>query len=128
MAFKLSKAESNTKNELATNLRKAHQEMTERAQVAHEAVSDLNDAIHYYNSVLSDVEAFRDERVQVWRDGYDDKSEKWQEGEKAEAASTLMEEWEGLDLSEVETVEVPSAAPDVSHADDLDALPSEAEV
>lgn len=128
MAFKLSKAESGTKDDWAAKLRKAHQRMTEQAETAHDAVSDLNEAINEYNSLLGEVEAFRDERVQVWRDEYDDKSEKWQEGEKAEAASTLMEEWEGLDLSEVEPVEVPSAAPDVSHADDLDALPSEAEV
>jgi exonuclease V gamma subunit len=126
MAFKLSKAEHDERAKLAGRLRTAHAEMMTQATTVSEAVTNLNDAINDYNAILEDVQSFVEARKDAWQSEHDDKSEKWQEGEKAEAVSTLIGEWEGLDLSEVDQVEAPSA-PDVTHADDLEALPAEAE-
>lgn len=128
MAFKLSKADLTKRSELAAELRKAAQDIAERAEVAHDAVEDLNEAISAYNATLADVQAFRDEHREAWQDEYDDKSEAWQEGEKGEAVSSLISDWEALDLEELKPIEVPSAAPEVSHADDLEGLPSEVEL
>lgn len=126
MAFKLSKDDCKIKDDWAEKLREQYAEIVLRGEAAHEAMSDLNDAINDYNATLADVQAFVDGIREAWQEEHDDKSEKWQEGEKAEYALSLISDWEALDLSEVETFDLPSA-PEAAHADALDALPSQAE-
>lgn len=126
MAFKLSKADSKLKDEHAAKLRAAKEKITVQENVMIAAVGALNEAITNYNGVLADVKTFVDEHAEVWQAEHDDKSEKWQEGEKAQAATTLIGEWEGFESDDLDEVESPDV-PESGHADALDALPSEAE-
>jgi hypothetical protein len=126
MAFKLSTADSKLKDNHARLLRAAQEKITVQENVMTAAVDALNEAITAYNGTLADVESFVTEHRDAWQAEHDDKSDKWREGEKGEAASTFISEWDSIDLAEVDEVEAPEA-PAVSHADDLDALPSESE-
>lgn len=126
MAFKLSKADSKLKDEHAQHLRDAKEKITIQENMMTVAVDALNRAIKDYNGVLADVKTFVDEHAEVWQAEHDDKSEKWQESEKGEAATTLIGEWEGFDADDLDEVEVPDV-PESEHADALDALPSESE-
>lgn len=81
-------------------------------------------ALEDYESVRTEAEELRDEVVSDGESAISDKSEKWQEGEKGQAASSWVEEWSGLDLEEIELEEPDEIEiPDLSHADDLEALP-----
>jgi hypothetical protein len=126
MAFKLSKADSKLKDEHAANLRAAKERITVAENLMAVAVGALNEAIKNYNGVLADVKTFVDEHAEVWQAEHDDKSEKWQEGDRADAAKTLIGEWEEFEADDLDDVEMPDV-PESGHADALDALPSEAQ-
>ena len=96
MAFKLSRTESNTREDLINRLRTTQ----EAFDAAKEAGEGIPERLAEFLVVLEETETFRDEIASKWRDEYDEKSEKWQEGDKADAANTLTEDWEQADFSE----------------------------
>lgn len=114
MAIKLSKAQTKERDQLLTRLREAKEKL-EAAQADYEA------AMTAYDLVVGDIATWRDDVVSDWQSEFDDKSERWQEGERGEAASAFIQEWEGLELEELEEPNWP----DLDHADDLEDLPTE---
>lgn len=132
MAFKLSKAEIASRDRLA----KAVEEKADalRAEIdgynvaVAEAWEKVADAELAYKAALGDVRSFV-EKVHADRQAeYDEKSERWQEGERGEAAAAWLAEWEQPDLDDVELEEPePVGEPDLEHADVLSGLPEGAE-
>jgi hypothetical protein len=106
MAFKLTKDEAARKTHIMEALAEA------RAEI--EAAGDR------YNEVLEQARAFAQEVAEDRRADWDLKSERWQEGDKGQAADAWISEWENFDSEE-------AAEPDMDGAADLDNLPDCAE-
>lgn len=127
MAFKLTKQESKMKDEHAAALRADLEAVTKLAQAVSDDVDALNAAIAHYNETLASAKSFVEHKKDEWQGEFDDKSDTWQEGDRGDAASTFISEWEAFDVDDLTEVEFEMSDTDASHADDLDGLPSEME-
>lgn len=131
MAFKLDKAEIKRRDELIEQLGKAQAALEDAISSFNEKLSDLRDGliekVNDYNEALADAQSWIED-VKADREGeYEDKSERWQEGEKGQAARAWLDEYEAFELTEVE-LDLPGdiEEPDLSHADELSGLSEEA--
>lgn len=99
----------------------AHIEMLRRlAAEVEEAISTVNGLIRDYNEALEEARDWRDDLTGQMQDFYDDKSDKWQEGEAGSDYMTWKDEWEAADLDgEVDEID----PPDLSHYAILEDLP-----
>jgi uncharacterized protein YukE len=86
---KLSKEQLTKREELIAEMRKRH-------EAVQAAVADLNVTIQEANELITEVH--NDQEVY-----FDERSEKWQEGDAGSAYSDWMSEWE----SEIEEIEAP---------------------
>lgn len=111
MAFKLTKAENNRREELVASIEIATTPLSAAITEANEAivaiVASLNEKVAAYNEVLSEARDFAATLVERLQEEFDDKSEKWQEGERAEAASEFIDSWTSIadQLEDVEDFE-----------------------
>lgn len=85
---------------------------SEKLEVAHnticEAVEAYNEELTEYNAKVQELRDYRDELLADMQCYYEEKSERWQEGEKGAAYQTWMDEWENLDIpDDFERVEQP---------------------
>lgn len=70
------------------------------------AESKLAAAISEHNVVVGEADEFVANIADGFEDDFGEKSEKWQEGEAGEAARSFIDEWQGINLSEVDPVRV----------------------
>ena len=82
-----------------------------RHQAAEQETADPP-GVHLPRDIVSEMETY-----------YDERSEKWQEGDAGSAYADWKGEWEGLDCATVDLVD----EPDCSLPDDLEQLPQEAD-
>ena len=130
MAFKLSKKESADRTSFSGELNEAWEELAAAVSKYNDTVSEakveVEAAVEKFNGLVTNVKEFTDGVAQRASDEFDDKSEKWQEGERGEAASSWKDEWENFGLEEID-VNWPDDL-DIDQPDmDLEALPEEAE-
>jgi hypothetical protein len=120
MALKLTKAEAERQTALVADLqaqKDAMQKAIEDFNTALEtARADLREAVGKYNDVVSEVNGFAADIASRLDDEINNKSEKWQEGEKGEAATAWKDEWEAIDFSELDVDEL--APSDIDDFDD----------
>lgn len=83
-------------------------------------------AVDQYNGAVGDAETFRDDIAQEMQDYWDERSERWQEGEAGLAYEAWIDAWTGADLEMIDCPELPDE-PETAHADALDELPEEVE-
>lgn len=157
MAFKLNSQETKTRAALAEELRSLAADVEEAVEQFNseadalwsdlaaaieefnakraEAFQGVESAINAYNEKLDEARGLRDDVAGRLEDEWSEKSEKWQESDKGEAASNMKTEWENADLDdfeieEIEEIEIDEPgeleAPDLTHADLLEELPDEA--
>lgn len=92
----------------------------EKQKAVESAVEELNDkalaavnaAIVALNSAMSDIREFRDNIVAQISDYYDERTEKWQEGETGQQFTRWKDAWECEefdDIEELEPIEVGNA-------------------
>lgn len=134
MSFKLSEAEIKQRDELLANLNSATNALDDAVREYNEAVDKLREPLDAvvagYNEIVNQAQAFAEDIANTADGEISDKSEKWQDGEKGQAAIAFKDAWEclGHDLREI-TINYPDEldvdAP--THADDLEAAPVEAE-
>lgn len=158
MAFKLSKAEEAQRADLVSELATAAAELQEAIDAFNtakdEAATDLQTAVDAYNQVLAEAKDTLAEAVQAYNDklseardfagqiaadadnDISDKSDKWQEGERGQAAVAWKDEWENARFDDIELqypddveVNLPDDVSDDSddHGETLDQLPAEME-
>ena len=131
MAFKLTTQEEKERSEHQKKLADAHTALMDAHMTANrlisEATGDFNLAIQKYNEVLEDAEKFRETVESRLQSEFDDKSDKWKEGDDAGGAQEMIDKWgeESEELEEVESPELSLDEPD-DYAQYED-LPSEAE-
>jgi len=89
-----------------------------------EAHDELTEEIQAYNGALLAVAAWRDEITLEMETYFDERSEKWQEGEAGTAYQEWMGEWQEAELDELEAPELPDE-PEFPHADTIEALSEE---
>lgn len=135
MAFKLNKQEDARKSELEQELEQLVGSATDGLEELREKIGELVEEFNEkYVTPLGDkmdeargfVEDIQNER----QEEFDDKSERWQEGERGEAAQSWLQQWEqgASELDTPEPLEAPTIDWDVPDASGiLTELPFEAE-
>ena len=131
-AFNLSKLDADRRDNLIAEMRAKWEAVEDAARVYNEALAELRApiaaALAEYNEVVEEARGFAEDVARGAEEAIDAKSERWQEGEKGQAAIEYRDAWDGVDLGEVEIAWPEDAdwlgdAP--PHADDMEALPSE---
>lgn len=130
MAFELSKTDISAINDFIADLRLKATEVQTALGVfngtVHEELSTLNSAVVEYNELLGNARTIIEDARDAAQGEYDDKSERWQEGERGEAVQEWLNELEGLELDDMELYEVePLANFDPAHSNALEELPTE---
>jgi predicted nucleic acid-binding Zn-ribbon protein len=131
VAFKLSKQEIATRDEHVEKLEKAWADLQQAVNAYNEAETKqrelVDKAVADYNDVMNEAKSFAEEIANRTDGEYEDKSEKWREGEKGQAAAEFKYAWQSIDMEEIELawpVELDIDDPD--HAPELAELPTEA--
>jgi uncharacterized protein YukE len=103
----------------------ARQEAVEVArELTNDRVSRLNETISAYNEALEEARDFVEEITADMTEFFDEKSDRWTEGDAGQAYSSWKDEWEGFDGDEVDAVDEVEV-PDLGHAEELEQLPEE---
>jgi len=119
---RLTKAQEAKRDDLVKRLNEAKADVQATyEQMASFISDDLNGKIAQYNEIVGEVESFRDELVSDMEYYFDDKSEKWQEGDSGSEYQEWKNSWEGLDVTEVDTVTVPDELT-MDHAEELEGM------
>jgi len=125
MAFKLTKAQIADREQLVTSLREKGEALNAAIVTFNETVAGqgeaLTTAIQTYNEQLEEARSFVGTIAEDMRGEFDEKSEKWQEGDKGQEVQAWVEAWEGVDLEDVE-VEIPEAIEEIDADEDAGAL------
>lgn len=101
---KLSKDELKIKSDLENDFHQKSKVINELWGAYEDAVNALNEAIADLNGTVTDMNTFKDEIVQQMDDYFDEKSEKWQEGDTGSAYSEWKGEWEQLSIDQMEEI------------------------
>lgn len=135
MAFKLTKQEDARKSELESELEQLVGDATDGLQELRdkigELVTDFNEKyVTPLAEKMTEAYGFVEDIVNERQTDFDDKSERWQEGERGQAAQSWLQDWEsGMQgLEAPESLEAPDLyfdIPDASNA--LTELPFEAD-
>lgn len=127
MPFKMTRAQLKERDAIM-------QELTEQGELLKSAVTEVNEALSNlgeirdgYNAALEKAKEFVDGIAEEAQSEFDDKSEKWQEGERGDAVSSWIDELRNADLPEEIDLTVPEdiPEPDISHAETLGGLPED---
>jgi hypothetical protein len=132
MALKLSKTDATRRADYVQQLhdkwlavQTAVEVFNERTAALHE---DVDKAVEEYNELLSEVRGFAEYIAIAADDEIGNKSDKWAESERGEAATSWRDQWEGYSPDEIEvTYPDDLMIEDPQHADDLEALPEQPE-
>lgn len=110
MAIRLTREEVKEQARLAAALREHEQAVDVQFAallMALKAVTGpLNIAIRARNLLAKEAAAFAERVHERMRDEFEEKSERWQESDAGQEASGLIEEWDGVDIPEVEEVQI----------------------
>jgi hypothetical protein len=122
MAFKLTKVEINRRGDHTDMLDKAKAGLISKIEDYNFAMAAPREAllaaINEFNDVLAEANQWRDDIHTRLSDEYENKSEKWQDGDRGREANTMIESWsneiEGLDdLVDVpESLDIPDLTTD----------------
>jgi len=132
MAFKLTKGERASLTDHIETLQEKLHAIREAEEARSMALASLDEtvqtAITDYNGALADAKTFVEETAERLRGEYDEKTERWQEGDKGSAANEFIEQWESVDMEDID--ESQTVAPDeivAEHQEGLEGLPTETE-
>jgi len=131
MAFRLNKKESAQRVDHVNAIELAGVKLStaicEYNEVVGAAREALQEAVNAYNETLGEARDFVEDIASSRREDFDNKSERWKEGENGSAAETFTSAWEGIELEEFDPeVAQDIDEPDLPHRDDIENLPEEA--
>jgi hypothetical protein len=110
MAFKLTKSQLAQRTTLVTELRAKADSLAATITAYNVAMVDVakavNDATVAYNACIETAREFAAEVATEAQVQFDENSEQWQEGTKGTAAAEWIQEWENVDLEDVELDDV----------------------
>jgi hypothetical protein len=115
VAFKLTKAEDARKSEYESELNQivgdADDAKTELESKIEDLIREFNEkVVDPLNEKLNEVRGFVEDIKNERQGEFDDKSERWQEGERGEAAQEWIQRYESAEseLEEMSQIEVPT--------------------
>jgi predicted nucleic acid-binding Zn-ribbon protein len=132
VAFKLSKQELADRDGHVEKLEKAWAELVGTVSTYNLEVEAIRvpveKAVADYNEALGGAKEFAEHVATRLEGEYDEKSEKWRDGDKGQAAAELKDAWQEIDTEEI-NLEWPEdlSIDDPDHAPELAELPTEAE-
>lgn len=86
------------------------------------------DALEKYNEALNEAREFTTDIHSEMEEYYENRSDRWKEGDAGSNYQTWMDEWANIDLDEISLEEVADLEmPDMEHYSELDNLPDEVE-
>lgn len=94
------------------------EQVKQRAEIARQlrnAYEELGAAVRAYNLVVVGAKAFADEVASDAQSAHDEKSERWQESDAASEVTDWIQEWENLELEEIDE-------PDESAVDSFESI------
>lgn len=127
--FKLTKAELAKRDDLVAALEIASGVLSDAVDEFNASLAasreKLEAIVNDYNETLSKARDFVEDIAQSRRDEWNDKSERWQEGEAGQNASAFVDAWEGIELDDIE-IDFPEPIDelDIAHRDDLENAPT----
>jgi hypothetical protein len=132
MAFKLTRAESRRRDGFVAELESAGAALSVAVAAFNETLAQAREALEQardaYNEKLEEVREFVEDIASSREAEISERSERWQESDKAQAAQQWVEDWQGLDLEPVHIdITEDLDGPDLPHRDELEALPEAAE-
>lgn len=114
MAFKLTKAEDARKAEIEANLEQLVGEVEDGRNELQEAIQKLVDDfnekyIDPFNAALGEAGGFIEDIYNERQNEYDERSERWQEGDNGQNAYEWLQNWENAvgELEEMSPLECP---------------------
>lgn len=127
MKFELTKAEAEERQKHISELEKLQSEIENEMRVAREkitaALAVVNARIADFNSAMEAARNFAEEFAARMREGFDERSEAWQAGDRGSEVEGFISGWEGVafmsDLDDV-AVEINDPEPDFSEFSDTD--------
>lgn len=125
MAFKLTRLEQNRRDEIVADLRKQYTALEEALNQEPLDREKLVLAASIFVVATEDAETFREEVAERLREEYDERSEKWHEGDRGEEVDTFIDEWESADfICDMDILE-PDLEGLEEHAENLENLSTE---
>jgi predicted nuclease with TOPRIM domain len=127
----LSKEQIRERADLVTKLREKHESLTETIEVFNAALTThqkaVEEALQSLNGVIVEGKDWLEGISQEQSDYYEDKSEKWQEGENGQNYDAWKELYENVSGTDELTIEFPDPleVPDCELPDELENLPDE---
>lgn len=110
MAFKLTKPEMVRRDYLVAKLAEMRDELEKRVEDVNDAldtaVEALRQGIVEYNELVEEARGFSSDIASQAQEDIGDKSERWQESERGEAAKSWADEWESADFEDVELPQI----------------------
>lgn len=135
MAFKLTRAEEYRLELLRDKLADARLTLeavfNAQSAIIEDAYAAINAALAPYNEIVEEARGFVEDIASEREGEWDDKSERWQESDRGEAARDWFEQWQSAAECDIETIDdlepvLPEFDPvDVSEL--LENLPTEME-
>jgi hypothetical protein len=131
MSFQLTKEQNGRLDKYIDDLTIIGQRITAAVSDYNAEVEQLRPpvevAVTEYNELLGEVRQLVSDIVAKGNESIDEKSEKWQEGERGEAAQEWVDAWEGIDLSDLDYQWPDDLTIDIPDYDaELENLPQEA--
>lgn len=129
---KLTKSQQAERETIVTALREEGGKLEDAVRVFNEklqtAKGELEAAQTAYNEKLSTARDFAEGVASTTQEYIDDKSEKWQEGEKGQAVAEWQQVWADISLDDVD-LGLPDelSEPEITHADDIENIAESAE-
>jgi uncharacterized coiled-coil DUF342 family protein len=105
---KISKQQSEEKDTLVASLRDTESNINQMIEEANEIIQKINEEKAKLQSVMSEVESWRDEVTTEIESYMEDRSEKWQESEAAERYNEWKTQFDDIPLEysgEIELIE-----------------------
>jgi uncharacterized membrane-anchored protein YjiN (DUF445 family) len=103
--MKLSRQQDAERDALIDRLNEARAALEEKIDAANAAIGEANEARDAFNSHITDAQEFVDGIASEIEDFINEKSERWQEGEKGQAATAMLGEWQGYSFETLDEYE-----------------------
>ncbi len=135
MAFKLTRTELSNRDEIIEGLRTKKEKFEESQKAPKEPDPEFTDearqlnmeaSIAEYIVVLDDARTLRDDLVDRFNNEFDEKSERWQESDKASDVRSFIDEWENADFEDPDLDNLLELELE-EHDETLQSLPEETE-
>lgn len=131
MAFKMTKTQIEQIADIAGKIRQKTDELEGEVgnintQITNMIETNITPLVGQYNDLLSEARELIDTIASDMRGEFDDKSETWQEGERGQTVSDFIQQFEDLDLQEIDTPTFEELTIDLDdEASNIEALPEE---